>query len=278
MLRFAPGWSEVLFPGFLTLGLGLWGALSALRNRPPVTPGDGMAQPAQRPRETMGFYTLVGGLAFWSSFGPAAGLYTALFYTVPVFSFLRAPSRFGLLVTFALVVCASTWLAGTVRRQPAARGRIVSGALVALLFAELVAVPLPLVPAPPIDRVYTRLAALPPGAVAEFPFYWLRSDFPRHALYMLNSTVHWRSLVNGYSDHIPDDFRAAVGPLSAFPTRESFAILKGHRARYALFHPRFYDSRSRERLRGRLAEFAGFLHPIDRTGDVWLYEIVKWPD
>jgi hypothetical protein len=114
--------------------------------------------------------------------------------------------------------------------------------------------------------------------VAEFPFFWLRSDFPRHAVYMLNSTVHWRHLVNGYSDNIPDDFREAVGPLSSFPTRESFDILKGHRARYVLFHLRFYDTRSREKLKARLEEFAANLRPIDRDGDVWLYEIVKWPD
>ena len=34
---------------------------------------------------------------------------------------------------------------------------------------------------------------------------------------MLNSTAHWQPLVNGYSDHIPADFRKTVVPLSSFP-------------------------------------------------------------
>jgi len=277
MLPFVKGWSEVLFPGFLTIVLGVWGGIWVLRRQTlPASVVDDRAT-ADRPRETAGFYALVGVLAFWSSFGPAGGLYTLLYHLVPVFSFLRAPSRLGLLVTFSLVVCASLWVAGASRRYGAGRARLVAGGLTTALFLELLSIPLPFVPAPPIDRVYTRLAALPPGTVAEFPFFWLRSDFPRHALYMLNSTTHWRWLVNGYSDNIPEDFRASVVPLSSFPTRESFAILKRHRTRHVLFHLRFYDTRSREKLKERLGEFADYVRPIDREGDVWLYEIVKWP-
>ena len=42
-------------------------------------------------------------LAFWLSFGPDAGLYTAFFHTIPVFSFLRAPGRIGIVVVLCLV-------------------------------------------------------------------------------------------------------------------------------------------------------------------------------
>ena len=37
--------------------------------------------------------------AFWISLGPDAGLYTALYHTLPAFSFLRAPARMGVMVT-----------------------------------------------------------------------------------------------------------------------------------------------------------------------------------
>jgi hypothetical protein len=112
----------------------------------------------------------------------------------------------------------------------------------------------------------------------ELPFYWSRHDFPRHARYMFNSTYHWQPLINGYSDHIPADFRAMVVPVSSFPTLESFHILKELGARYAVFHLGYYDHRSREKLMDRLEEYQHYLYPLSREDDVWLFDIVGWPD
>ena len=95
----------------------------------------------------------------------------------------------------------------------------------------------------PSTPAYESLRKRPYGPVAEFPFFYLRMDFPRHAEYMLYSTSHWRPLVNGYSDHIPPEFRAMVMPLQSFPNPESFAILKQLRARYVVFHLNLYDRR-----------------------------------
>ena len=41
----------------------------------------------------------------------------------------------------------------------------------------------------------------------ELPYWATSIEFHRHAEYMLASTAHWQPLVNGYSDHIPQDFR-----------------------------------------------------------------------
>ena len=54
--------------------------------------------------------------------GPKAGLYTALYYTVPVFSFLRAPSRAGIVVTLCLVVLAAPALSVLMRRRATSVG------------------------------------------------------------------------------------------------------------------------------------------------------------
>jgi hypothetical protein len=85
-------------------------------------------------------------------------------------------------------------------------------------------------------------------------------------------------LVNGYSDHIPQEFRNQVRPLSSFPTRESFEILSRVGARYAIFHLNMYDRRSRERLLGRLETYRAYLRPLVQEGDVWLFEIVGLPN
>ncbi|HUE84761.1 MAG TPA: hypothetical protein VMO26_01665, partial [Vicinamibacterales bacterium] len=132
--------------------------------------------------------------------------------------------------------------------------------------------------AAPLSPVYRLLATLPHGAVAEFPYWYERQDFPRHAYYMLNSTAHWQPLVNGYSDHIPSDFRQTVIPLSSFPTRESFGILAKAGARYVVFHLDMYNTRLRERLMERLDTYSPYLRPLATEGSVWLYEIVAWPN
>lgn len=70
------------------------------------------------------------------------------------------------------------------------------------------------------------------------------------------------------------DGRAAL----VVPTRESFGILGRLGARYAVFHLRGYDRRSRERLLGRLETYGRFLRPLVKEDEVWLYEIVDWPN
>jgi hypothetical protein len=94
---------------------------------------------------------------------------------------------------------------------------------------------------------------------------------------MLYSTAHWRPLINGYSDHIPPDFRAMVVPLSSFPNPESFAILKQLRARYVVFHLNLYDRRAVVDLRARIEQYREYLRPIRIEDPVWLFQIAAWP-
>jgi len=266
--------NEVLFPGMLTLTLGLAGTWQVLRKRGQSPFFQGMRT---LPRDTAVLYLLIGIISVWLSFGPDAGLYWLLYKTIPVFTFMRAPGRIGILVVLALVVLGAPVLASLLAR---ARRPLIAAVVVAVVAAaELAAVPLnQLRDREPLSPVYRVLATLPYGAVIELPYWYERSDFPRHAYYMLNSTAHWMPLVNGYSDHIPQDFRNTVIPLSSFPSRESFGILGRIGARYVVFHLNMYNARLRERLLERLTNYSNYLRPIVREGDVWLYEIVDWPN
>ena len=89
-------WNEVLFPGFLTLGLA---GLDVVSVRFPGRRGAGHAAAPGGPVEGLGkvvaLYALLGLLAWWASIGPAGGLYTMLFDIVPGFGMLRAPARLG---------------------------------------------------------------------------------------------------------------------------------------------------------------------------------------
>ncbi|AMY09617.1 hypothetical protein LuPra_02837 [Luteitalea pratensis] len=242
----------------------------------PMTEGTPLGE--ARRRETAVFYGLVGLIAFWASFGPKAGLYTVLYKTIPVFTFLRAPGRFGILVVLALGVLALVAVQAWLERRPGRSPWLVGSVLAVLFAAEDATAPIRLEDAAPAPEAHRRLATLPPGAVVELPFWYVRTDFPRHSRYLLLSTYHWHPLVNGYSDHIPQWFRDEVIRISSFPTAESLHIVVDrHQAKYAIFHTRYYDSRSRLRLRERLEQYKDYVRPIIGEGDVWLYEIVGAP-
>ncbi len=255
--------SEGLFPGILAIVLGCWGATF-------VKERDGIGLKRDEAR----FYIGLAVFTFWVTLGPNAGLYTALYYTVPVFSFLRAPSRAGIVVTLCLVVLAAPALIALMRRRAINAAFAI---LLVLAVADLYRAPLRMRTAPPLPEAYRALARLPRGPVIELPYWATSIEFHRHAEYMLASTAHWQPMINGYSDHIPQDFRDAAPALATFPSPESFAVLQPLAARYAVFHLDLMAPTVREDLIRRLdGEYATNLRPIDKSGDVWLYEIVSW--
>jgi len=270
MLPYLGRWKEVLFPGFVALFVGGTGLAVAVRSL------SGRVHAFPMARGPVVFYTLVFALTMWSSFGPDAGLYSLLYYTIPVFSLLRGPARFAIAVTLALSVFTAAAVALTVRRMPPARGRTVTAVLAIAAVAELWTT-IPYVPARGVPRAYKVLALAEPGPVVEFPFYYRGNDRFRHTLYMLGSTAHWQPLVNGYSDFIPPDFFEGGPLLETFPNAEGFAWLRERDTRYVVFHLGLYDSPSQARLLERIAEHDDYLKPRYTFGTVLLYEIVNRP-
>jgi len=263
------GWNagEVLFPGLLVVGLGAAGFVLAMR-RPQ---GDGPGIDAGR--EAVLMYGSLGALAFWASFGPPAGLYTAMFHAVPLFTFLRAPSRFGVVVTLALAILAGFAVS---RWRPSRRAGWGAPVLAVAALAELNVLPFPWERALPVSPGYGLLARMPRAPMAEFPFYGERVAFPLHAQYMVLSAAHWMPLVNGYSDHIPRDFREAAAVLDSFPSNDTFAILQRRRVRYIGVHWDMYGPRAGE-IRTRLQLFARHLRPLAADPTMSLFEIVSFP-
>jgi len=220
LLPYLGHWNEVLFPGFIVI---LFAAAALV----------GGWREDRRSRETIALYGGIGLLALWASFGPVAGLYRLLYATVPAFSLMRAPSRFGVVVILACVVLSGLGIA-MVRR----RGWLQTRASIALLLTVVVAehaVPLEFQAVVPPPPAYVALASLPDGAVLELPVYSERFQFVR-AKYMLASTIHWKPIVNAYSDYIPAEFEARMAVLGAFPNTEALELLRRDGVRYAVFH------------------------------------------
>jgi hypothetical protein len=112
--------------------------------------------------------------------------------------------------------------------------------------------------------------------VIELPFYSWRFASARTE-YVLNSTVHWMPLVNGYSSYTPPDFMEKTPILGGFPSREAFEILEADRVKYALFHMDRFSPDARADLVSRLEAFDRHLRRLYADQQVWLYEIVEFP-
>jgi hypothetical protein len=226
-----------------------------------------------RERELVFIYGGITILAFWASFGPDAGLYAALYRTVPLFAWLRVPSRFGLIVTFGLAVLASLAIRRLLTASP--RHATLAGVAIAVVAAAELRVPLQLPAVPSVHPVYRMLAAQPLGPVIEMPFY-TRSLY-QHTRYMLASTSHWMPLVNGYSDFIPPDFDENLETLAPFPSVPALKVLEGTGVRYAIFHWGGYNAENRAEAQGRLAQLSAHFRPLYQDADTGLYEIVSFP-
>jgi hypothetical protein len=251
---------EPCFPGFTALAFGGIGMLSGWRS-------------GGRLREAAALYGAIGILAVWAAFGPSGRLYSVFYAVIPVFSFLRAPSRFGLVSDFALSILAGIGVASVLAR--ARRPNVAGFVIAAVAFAELL-MPVGFPRVPPADEGYRVLAGLPAGPVLELPVYSRRFAFARE-LYMLNSTIHWMPLIDAYSDYIPPDFLANADAMSTFPSREAFAVLEPMQARYAVFHPATYDEAARAALAERLKAFAPYLRPHYLGDRLLVYEITGFP-
>jgi hypothetical protein len=274
MLEAMGGWGgDVLFPGFAAILFAAVGVAS-VGVRGSVDPS---AVRSQQDRETVLLYILFAALGFWTSLGPDAGLYTLFYKAIPVFTFLRAPGRIGLVVMLALAVLAAYGVRAVLRRFTNRAQMAVVAVIACAAFVDLVQVPFDWRAAEPIPAPYRALAALPRGPVVEFPFYERRIDFHIHTRYMLNSTVHWQPLVNGYSDHIPAEFRTVAFRLASFPSHDAFNAMRQYRVRYVVIHRNRYDRASAESVGKRLQSYMQFLEPVADDGAVQIFEVIGFP-
>jgi hypothetical protein len=253
-------WKEVLFPGFTAIVFGVAGMFAGWRS-------------TSRSREIALVYATLGVLAWWVSLGPAAGLYTVLYSWVPGFTFLRAASRFGLIVSFSLAALAGLGVSALLARV--ARPGIAFAVVAVLAIAELIE-PASYRAVRPVAPAYRVLAHLPRGGLLELPVYSRRFAFMR-TRYMLASTAHWQPLVNGYSDYMPLDFAAIEGRLGTFPSGESFALAERDRIRYAIFHLKDYKGPQLKALFDRLDASAPYLQRLYADDQMLLYEITAYP-
>lgn len=261
---------EVLFPGLFILALAAVGLV-----RTAHVPHRVVGRGELESRHLKGFYAALTIVALWASLGPRAGLYVWLADVIPFMSFLRAPARFGVLVLFGVAVFAGWGVAALAKHGR--RASVVATVLLALVIVET-RVTWPLRPVPPVADAYKMLATLPRAGTVVLHFPYRTGEWFPHVEQMFWSMWHWQPMVNGYSDYIPPDVIDIAIPINSFPSEEAFAILKGRDVKYVLIDWRTYNEAATQVMRARFPPFQQYLRPLVNTGDVYLYEIVAWPD
>jgi hypothetical protein len=202
-----------------------------------------------------GFYVLLTLVGVIGSFGPWLDLgstrihplYRQLHRVVPGFDTLRVPGRLGVLVTTGLAVLAGLAAAALARRLSRRSARaLVLGALGALAVLEGWSVPLPLMSVPAPGGPAERWLAARPGAdaVLVLPMHELEVAH-LESRRLLDSTLHWRPLVNGYAGVFPGDYAADVALLNTFPAPAAVARLRAMHVRYAVVHLGQYQAGTR---------------------------------
>lgn len=192
--------ANVLFPG--ALGLLLTGVA--------VLKGGALRDSRVRMCIAIG----IAGVAL--SFGSQMPGYSVLYDAMPLLRGIRATARFGILATFAVAVLAAYGVVTLRRMMPPRAWSSVSVLLIACASLESLAAPLGLTRFDGIPPIYAQVPRTPGTVVVEVPFFGSRSA-QFHAHYMLDSTMNWQPIVNGYSGFQPPSFYENVRALQAFP-------------------------------------------------------------
>ena len=187
------------------------------------------------------------------SLGTRTPVYGWLYAVFPPMSGLRAAARFGGLFVLGTALLAAFGLAAVrLRVTPRLGGWLAVVALV-VVSLEAMRAPFTYMPFRGIPRIYELLATEPgPVVLVEVPFYLPQTIF-MNAEYMLNSTAHWRPLMNGYSGYTPRTYREYVREFWNFPDPRAVEAMRAAGATHLMVHPARYEADAAVTLERALA-------------------------
>jgi hypothetical protein len=230
-LRPGGGYSELesFFPGVLVLLLTAAALIVAARRKG--------GEPLERGRMIM--MVAMGLVGFVLSLGTNTPAYGWLYRLFPPLAAIRVAARFALLPLFACAVLAGFGAAKL--RRAGLFGRWSTAAAIAMVVgvnAEAIRAPFEYRRFEGIPNVYSILAREPGRViVVEQPFYPPEGIF-ENAEYVLNSTAHWRPLMNGYSGFIPQSYREYVRTFWFFPRDHAVDAMRRAGVTHVVVHPR----------------------------------------
>jgi hypothetical protein len=225
--RFFKNPVDSFFPGVVLIVLSLTAVVLALRG------GANDEHTLTRRRVLM--LIVIGAAGVLLSFGTATPVYGWIYTIFPPMHGLRAAARFGNLFLLAMSVLAGFGLAQLRRRMPSLAAATIGIAAIVLANAEALRAPFEYRPFTGIPRLYALLEDQPHVVLAEVPFYPRQAVF-ENAEYVLNSTAHWRPLMNGYSGYTPASYVDYANVFWYFPRDYAIDAMKRAGVTHVMVH------------------------------------------
>ncbi len=198
--------------------------------------------------------------------------YRFLYRHVPGFDSIRVPARISVLALFGIAVLAGLGTAALISRWRTPFAVALLGLLLFEYRTYSLESAFPEAPTPSAAHLWLAQSGSK-GGVLVLPLYEGK-EIGHESLAMIQSTVHFQPLVNGYSGWWPNDYWELVGRLRHFPTARSLRfLLERAPVRYVVVHyDRIPEPRRRELERG-MERYRESMPMVFRLGDEAVYEI-----
>jgi hypothetical protein len=221
---------DSFFPGFIVIALAIVAVSRAVRRGGRI---DGLT------RRRVAMLVAIAGTGFVLSLGTHTPIYGWLYHVFPPMQGLRAAARFGNLFLLGMSALAGLGLAGLRARVDGTIGRsaiMLAAVVIVAANVEALRAPFEYRPFTGIPRLYVLLADEPRVVLAEVPFYPRQAVF-QNAEYVLNSTAHWRPLMNGYSGHTPASYVQHADVFWYFPRDYAIDAMRRAGVTHVMVHP-----------------------------------------
>ncbi len=200
------------------------------------------------------------------SLGTRTPLYGWLYAVFPPMSGLRAAARFGGLFLLGTAMLGGIGLSEILKRVPRIPAACLGVAALLLVTLEALRPAIGYTKYEGIPQTYSWLAREPgPVVLVEVPFYLPPVIF-QNAEYVLNSTAHWRPLMNGYSGYTPATYRQYAPAFSDFPDPRAVNAMRAAGGTHLMVHPRRYGADAEITLTRALANPALERVAVGRDG------------
>jgi hypothetical protein len=227
-----------------------------------------LADPQHRrdPRVRMCAVAAVGCVAM--SFAPKWPIYPLLYRLIPLLHMVRAVHLIAQLALLMIAVLAAFGVATLQRRW-----RYAGIAALLVVNVEALRAPVGFNWFDGVPAVYDVVANAPGAVVAEAPFPMPQQWF-LNAPYMVNSTRHWRPMLNGYSGFRPPSYDKSYEAMRTFPSDTSLIALSQLGVTHVVVHQQAMNNGQPD-PRYNPYENVGSLQLLARDEDVLIYRLSR---
>jgi hypothetical protein len=203
---------------------------------------------------------------------PRAPFFPAIYPLIPGIAAIRVVGNLAQLVLLLFAVVAGFGVSALHARFGARRyWRVVAVALVAFVALEARHAPLRLRFFGEIPAIYDTLADQHGAVVIELPFHPPDVAFA-NAEYMLNSTRHWRPMLNGYSGYRPASYAVTFKAIQGFPDQAALTALHERGVTHVFVHADAFRGAFGNNRFDSLRSNPALMH-VAESGDIVLWKL-----